>query len=389
VTRLAADPPTARSPAPQRGFVAFAPETAVRLRPVGLIVGDAAMAAVEQGRALPLAGGPLAFTEVEVLARASGGGALVAHGSVADLRHWAAERGAKVGEQVARELGALTTLRRPWAGLTLDRPRLMGVLNVTPDSFSDGGDFVDPARAIAHGRTLLEAGADIIDVGGESTRPRAAPVTPDEEIRRIEPVVRALAEAGAVVSVDTRHADVMEAALAAGARIINDVTALTSAPRSLTIAAERRAAIVLMHMAGDPRTMQESPRYDDPALDVLDFLEARIAACEVAAVPREQLVVDPGIGFGKTDPHNLALLARLPLLHATGCGIVLGASRKSFIGRLGGGGAPKERLGGSLAAALWAVSQGVQILRVHDVAETRQAVAIHSAIAAGAPRALS
>ncbi len=360
----------------------------MRLRPAGILDGAAAPAAVEQGRALPLAGGPLAFAEVEALARAPQGGSVSAYGTVADLLRWAAERGKPWSEQVASGLAAIIAPRRPWAGLTLDRPRLMGVVNVTPDSFSDGGDFAEPARAIARGRALLAAGADIIDVGGESTRPGAHPIAPTEEIRRIEPVVRALAEAGAVVSIDTRHAAVMRAALAAGARIINDVTALTGSPESLAVAAESGAAVVLMHMAGDPRTMQNEPRYDDPALDVLDFLEARITACEQKAIAREWLAVDPGIGFGKNDTHNCALLARLALFHATGCGVALGASRKSFIGRLGGG-APKERLGGSLAAALWAAGQGVQILRVHDVAETRQALAIREAILGGAAPALS
>ena len=256
----------------------------------------------------------------------------------------------------------------------------MGVVNVTPDSFSDGGRFADAAGAVAHGRALAAAGADIVDVGGESTRPGAAPVPPEEEIRRIEPVVRGLAAAGLAVSIDTRRGAVMRAALAAGARIINDVTALAGDPESLAVAARSGAALVLMHMAGDPRTMQDDPRYDDAALDVLDFLESRVAACERAGVARERIAVDPGIGFGKRDAHNLALLARLALFHGTGCAVLLGASRKSFIGRLAGGD-PPERLGGSLAAALWAAGQGVQILRVHDVAETRQALVLQAAIA--------
>jgi dihydropteroate synthase len=378
----AASSPPVRSPAPVRGFAAFAPLSAVRLRPAGILEGPAAAAALEQGRAWPLAGGPLAFADVEAIARAEGGGAVSAYGTVGDLLRWSAQQSGDVRQQVSNGLAAIIARRATWAGLSLGRPHIMGVVNVTPDSFSDGGRFLDPARAIEHGRALLAAGADIIDVGGESTRPRAEPIAPEEEIRRIEPVVRGLAETGALVSIDTRHAVVMEAALAAGARIINDVGALTG-PGSLAIAAERGAAIVLMHMAGDPRTMQQDPRYDDPALDVLDFLEARIAACETAGISRERIAVDPGIGFGKKDPHNLALLARLTLLHATGCAVMLGASRKSFIGRLGGGGRSGERLGGSLAAALWAASQGVQLIRVHDVAETRQALAIRAAILDG------
>ena len=378
----ASPPPRAERSLGAVGFAGFAPAEPLRLRPAGILEGPAAAAALEQGRAWPLAGGPLAFADVEAVTRAEGGGAISAYGTVGDLLRWSARQSGEVRGQVSNGLAVIIARRPPWAGLSLDRPRLMGVVNVTPDSFSDGGRFLDPARAIEHGRALLAAGADIIDVGGESTRPRAEAIAPDEEIRRIEPVVRSLAEAGALVSIDTRHGVVMGAALAAGARIINDVGALTGAG-SLAVAAEGGAAIVLMHMAGDPRTMQQNPQYDDPALDVLDFLEARIAASEAAGVSRERIAVDPGIGFGKKDPHNLAILARLALFHATGCAVMLGASRKSFISRLGGGGGTGERIGGSLAAALWAASQGVQLFRVHDVAETRQAFAIRAAIVGG------
>jgi dihydropteroate synthase len=373
-----AGPDQQRSPAPARGFVAFRPDAPVRLCPAGLLEGAAAQAALDEGLALPLAGGGFAFTEVEARARA-GDGVIAARGAIGELLRWSAERGPPRQDEVSAGLAALVAPRRAWAGLSLDRPRLMGVLNVTPDSFSDGGAFLDPDLAIARGRALAAAGADLIDVGGESTRPGAEPVAAEEEMRRVLPVVRALAGEGLLVSIDTRHAAVMRAALAAGARVVNDVTALTGDPESLAVAAESGAALVLMHMAGDPRTMQRDPRYADVALDVLDFLQRRIAACEAAGIARERIVVDPGIGFGKRDRHNFALLARLALFHATGCAVVLGASRKSFIGRLCGGG-PGERLGGSLAAALWAVGQGVQILRVHDVAETRQAIALRQAI---------
>jgi dihydropteroate synthase len=315
-------------------------------------------------------------------ARDAAGAGVSVHATLADLRAWTECSGQETRERIDQQLAAITAPRPPWAGLSLDRPRLMGVVNVTPDSFSDGGAFFERERAIEHARALLAAGADIIDVGGESTRPGAAPVSPKEEIGRVEPVIRALAQSGALVSIDTRHAAVMQAALAAGARIINDVSAFRGDAESLSVAARSGAAVVLMHMAGDPRTMQHAPRYEDVALDVFDFLEERIADCVAAAIPRANIVVDPGIGFGKTDRHNRALLARLAMFHGTGCGIVLGASRKSFIGRLGGG-AAKERLGGSLAAALWAASRGAQIIRVHDVAETRQALAIQEAIATG------
>ena len=222
-----------------------------------------------------------------------------------------------------------------------------------------------------------------------STSAAAARRPRPEEIRYIEPVVRALAEGGALVSVETQHAAVMRAALAAGARIISGVTAATDDKEGLAVAAESGAAVVLTHMVAAPRPTSDAAPDDDPALDVLDYLEAGIAACEAAAMPREWIVVDPGIGFGKADPHDRALLARLTLLHATGCAVALSASRQSFIARLSRGEPPKERLGGSLAAALWAASQGVQVLRVHDVAETRQALAIRQAIVRGAPLALS
>ncbi|MBU6508138.1 MAG: dihydropteroate synthase [Alphaproteobacteria bacterium] len=272
-------------------------------------------------------------------------------------------------------LHRLTEPRSKWAGFTLDRPLIMGILNVTPDSFSDGGRFADCERAIAHGRALIAAGADIVDVGGESTRPGATPVTPDDEFARIGPVIRALAATGAVISVDTRHASVMARALEAGARIINDVAAL-SRPGTMALAAKTRAPVALMHMQGEPTTMQRAPRYDLASLDIVDFLEARISACIDAGITREAIVVDPGIGFGKTQAHNFEILARIGLLHGLGTGVLIGASRKSFLG-----GSVDARLPGSLAVAIHAVQQGVQIVRVHDVAETRAAIAVTEALA--------
>jgi dihydropteroate synthase len=373
------EPLQKRSPAPARGFAAFAPTGKVRICPTALLAGADAAAAVGLGLALPLAGGCLAFTEIEARARILGG-AVAARGTLAELRHWAQAQGLARRDEVEAALTALAAPRPPWAGLALDRPRIMGILNVTPDSFSDGGRFADAEAAVAQGKALVAAGADIVDVGGESTRPGAEPVAPADEIRRIEPVVRGLVEAGVTVSIDTRRAAVMRAALAAGAGIINDVTALAGDPDGLFVAAGSGAALALMHMAGDPRTMQVDPRYDDVLLDVLDFLESRIARCVEAGIARERIAVDPGIGFGKSDRHNLALLARLALFHGIGCAVLVGASRKSFIGRQAGGG-PRDRLGGSLAAALAAAGQGAQILRVHDVAETRQALALQAAIA--------
>ncbi len=356
------------------------PAARLWLRPLALLSGPDAAAAIAAARAHPLAGDALAFGAAEVLALGEGG-YLAAALPLPALRGWAEAAGRAVADRIAELLAALAAPRAVWAGLPLDRPRIMGVVNVTPDSFSDGGDFADPARAIAAGRAMLAAGADIIDVGGESTRPGAAPITPEEERRRVEPVVEALAAAGALVSIDTRHASVMAAALARGARIVNDVTALTGDPAARATAAKAGAAVVLMHMQGEPRTMQRDPSYVSAPIEVTEYLAARIADCLAAGIARDRIVVDPGIGFGKTLEHNLDILARLALLHGLGCGVLLGASRKSFIGGVTGAAVPKERLPGSLAAALYGVAQGVHILRVHDVAETRQALAVWRGIA--------
>src|ERR1700719_1834107 len=272
--------------------------------------------------------------------------------SIAELEVWIAGAGARFAQRVRDQLALLSAPRQPWAGFDLDRPILMGVLNVTPDSFSDGGQWFDTERAVAHGRALLTAGADIIDVGGESTRPGADELRPGGEILRVEPVVRALVQSGAVVSIDTRHKAVMEAALDAGARIVNDVSALTHDAESAALVARRGASVVLMHMRGEPRTMQCDPVYNSPLIEVLEFLKLRMAACIAAGIPSEHIAIDPGIGFGKLVSHNLELLSGIASFHALGCGIVLGMSRKSTIARLSKGEPPKARLPGSLAAAL-------------------------------------
>jgi dihydropteroate synthase len=228
---------------------------------------------------------------------------------------------------------------------------------------------------------MWEEGAEILDVGGESTRPGAEPIGEDEECRRVLPVVAALAEAGARVSIDSRHAGVMEAALQAGARLVNDVTALSGDARALDVVTAREdSGVVLMHMRGDPRTMQANPSYADVTLDVYDYLEDRIAVCEAAGIGRERIAVDPGIGFGKTLAHNLRLLEQLAVFHALGSAVLLGASRKSFIGALSRNEKPAARQPGSLAAALAGAARGCQIFRVHDVPETRQALKVWQAI---------
>lgn len=258
----------------------------------------------------------------------------------------------------------------------------MGIVNVTPDSFSDGGRYIDSERAIAHGCRLIAEGADIIDIGGESTRPGAAVVPAEEEQSRVLPVIKALAALGTPLSIDTRNAATMAAAVAAGAHIINDVSALSYDPASLATAAKLGAPVILMHALADPRTMQQNPTYDDVTLDIYDYLSARIAAAVVAGVPRSQLIIDPGIGFGKTVAHNLTLLRELSLFHGLGQPLLLGASRKSFIAKVTDADDIADRLPGSLSAALAGQRQGAQILRVHDVAATKRALRLAEAIAA-------
>jgi dihydropteroate synthase len=257
----------------------------------------------------------------------------------------------------------------------------MGVLNVTPDSFSDGGRHLDPARAIAAGLAMAEAGAALVDVGGETTRPRAAPTPPEEERRRILPVIRALAAHGVAVSVDTRNAATMAAALDAGARVVNDVSALAHDPDAARVVAGAGCPVVLMHMRGTPATMHEHASYADVAQEVARELALSIEAAEAAGIARAAIAIDPGIGFAKMAADNLALLPRLPLLLGLGRPLVVGVSRKRFIGTLAGEPAPARRLPGSLAAALHAAGHGAAMLRVHDVAETVQALRVWRALA--------
>jgi len=278
-------------------------------------------------------------------------------------------------------LEAIAAERAPLLpGLPAERPLVMGVINVTPDSFSDGGLFLAAEAAIAEGEAMRAAGADILDVGGESTRPGAEPVPPEVEQRRILPVVRALARGGPV-SVDTRNASTMAAALEAGASIINDVSGLAHDPEAARVVAAARCPVILMHMRGTPATMRGLTTYREVVLDVAEELADRLEAALAAGVARERVVLDPGIGFAKTPAQNLVLLARLPLLHSLGCRLLVGVSRKSFIGHYGAEPDPTRRLPGSLAAGLAAVAAGASILRVHDVRETVQALAIWHAIA--------
>jgi dihydropteroate synthase len=334
------------------------------IRPAGRLPSD------PDGRPLRLgAGHGPSFAAAELIER---------HGG-AIRRRWveaAALQGSRLPEGAGALLQRLCAARPALAGLGLDRTRVMGVVNVTPDSFADGGRYSTTEAAVEHALQLEAEGADILDIGGESTRPGSDPVDLDEECRRVLPVIAALARRSkARISVDTRKAEVMRRAAREGAHIINDVSALSHDPEALQVASELGLPVVLMHARGEPRTMQDAPHYDDVVLDVYDALEARVEACERAGIERGCLIVDPGIGFGKNLAHNLALLGSLSILHGLGCPVLLGASRKSFIGHLTGA-ETEERLPGSLAAALIGTAQGVQILRVHDVAATRQALAV-------------
>lgn len=361
-----------RSPALPQGF---ARKVKLYIRPVGLLSGDAAEAAVEAGVARRLAGGRFAFSACEVLLREPDLITATIAG-IDDVADWADYRATRLLDNMAAP-------RATFAGVPMDSPTIMGVINVTPDSFSDGGDNAEVDTAVAHGQAMVAAGAAILDIGGESTRPGSDAVDGDAELARVLPVVQGLAEVGVPLSIDSRRARVMAAALDAGAAVVNDVSALTHDDDSLATVAASGAPVVLMHTQGDPKTMQQDPRYDFAPLDVYDYLEGRIQACVAAGIERHRIAIDPGIGFGKSPlGHNIEILQRLSLLHGLGCPLLLGVSRKSFIGRLAGVEVPKDRLAGSLAAGLAILDQGAQILRVHDVAETKQAVAVWDAMTA-------
>jgi dihydropteroate synthase len=283
-------------------------------------------------------------------------------------------------DDLARQWRALTAARSPLQlgerTVRLDQPQVMGIVNATPDSFSDGGQFADASAAADAGARMASDGAAIIDVGGESTRPGASQVWEGDEIERVVPIVRQLAGGGAAVSIDTRKAAVIEAALGGGARLVNDVSALTCDPRSAEVIAVSGVPVVLMHHQGDPQTMQDDPRYGDVLIEVYEWLEERIAAAEEAGIARDKILIDPGFGFGKTVAHNLELMNGLALFHSLGCPIVIGASRKRTIGALSNEAPADQRLAGSIAFALKAVEQGVQMIRVHDVPETVQALRV-------------
>ena len=344
--------------------------------PEGLLHGADARQAVARGLALPLAGERLAFTcawLVHVCAETGERSRRLL--SAPDLR-----RKAETSAALATWLHRLGAPRPAFAGIALDRPRIMGIVNVTPDSFSDGGQFTSAQEAIDHGRRLAEAGADVLDVGGESTRPGAADVSVQEEMDRVLPVIEALAAEGRCVSVDTRKATVMEAAVRAGARIVNDVSALAHDPQAAATVARLQVPVILMHMRGEPATMMQHAHYEDAALEVFDELGEAIARAEQAGIARENIMIDPGIGFAKNTEHNLLILRRLALLHGHGLPLLYAASRKRFIGEITGVAEAKNRLAGSLAVAQTALLAGAHMVRVHDVRQTAEMVHMLHAI---------
>jgi dihydropteroate synthase len=348
----------------------------IYLEPVGLLHGAVAQQAVELGAALPLAGSSvIAFGAVRLWEGEPGN---VKHAIVRYSTLQAIDE-----PRVKELLDRLAAPRAAIAGASMDRPRIMGIVNVTPDSFSDGGDNLQPEAAIGHAKRLVAEGADFIDVGAESTRPGSSTVPQEEELQRLLPVLKELAGLSAPVSADTRKPQVMREAAAAGAAILNDVTALSFTPESLGTAAELKLPAVLMHAQGNPDKMQDNPVYKDAVIEVYDYLENRIAAAVAAGLPRECIVADPGIGFGKTLEHNLSILHNIAIFHGLGVPLMVGASRKGFVQKISGAAGPKESVIGSVAVALDAISHGVQIVRVHDVGDTRQALFLWEAIRGG------
>lgn len=343
------------------------------LRPIALAESPQS----EEGDALRLAGGLVHASRFAVIAR--DGGKIVSRGrySLPELRAALGSLPDAVCEQFKNLQRAHGPLQCGDRTIRLDQPQVMGILNITPDSFSDGGQFMDdPEVGDAHASAMLEAGAALIDVGGESTRPGAAAVWEGDELKRVIPAIERLARAGAAISIDSRRPGVMEAALAAGAHIINDVSALRHDPRSLEFAARSGVPVVLMHAPGEGDDLHGSADYADVVLDVFDWLAARRDAAIAAGVARENILLDLGIGFGKTVADNLSLINALPMFHALGQPLLLGVSRKRMIGALSNEAPAHQRLGGSLALALKGMDAGVQMLRVHDVPETIQAVRV-------------
>lgn len=345
----------------------------IYLQPLGILRGCVASDAVKAGYARWLTGGPLAFNMVKVIYRQMGERQEEELVPVIELDQYVSELASFRQEKISTLLSNITGKRSARGVLKWQRPRIQGIVNVTPDSFSDGGQYGKKDQAVAHAQRLVEEGADIIDIGGESTRPRATKITLKEELDRVIPVIEALSDISVPISIDTRNSQVMDHALKAGASIINDVSALTHDDRSLDFMTAEDCPVILMHAQNDPDNMQKNPKYDDVLLDVYDYLGERLEICQNAGINRDRIIIDPGIGFGKTLAHNIELMANLSLFHGLGVPLLLGVSRKSFIGHISAEKDPEERLAGSLVFGHAAYDQGVHILRVHDVRESRQA----------------
>ena len=356
------------------------------LRPVGIAPLNKLQPALDADVFLPLAGGPYGFTHLDLVTCEAAGGYKAARVSIAGARRI-------TNDAVSGQLAMITRPRPAFAGLPMDRVQVMGIVNVTPDSFSDGGQFFDADTAIAHGYGMAAHGATLLDVGGESTRPGAEPVSTGEELARITPVISALAKDGYLVSADTHHSAVMGSALAAGARIINDVSGFTDkgAPELMGqayLSAPTKSFAIAMHMQGTPRTMQDNPEYGFAPIEVFDVLERYIDRLVTAGLPQSHIAVDPGFGFGKTPAQNAEVISWTSLFHGLGVPVLFGVSRKSSIPKLAASGGYKgdygtsseDRLGGSLALTLAATAQGAQIIRTHDVAETVQAIAVQKGL---------
>ena len=335
------------------------------INPVGLLSGAAAFKAVSEGVAFPLAGSEVAFLGLEIFWK---------------LPDENFKRTVVPASSSNIDLTGLTGERADFAGVQLNKPILVGILNVTPDSFSDGGDFWRPKDAITRAITLVEGGADIVEIGAESTRPGAVPLEEREELERLLPVVEAAVAEGIRVSVDTRRANVMKSVIDAGVCIINDVSALTWDAESIGSIASSGVSVVLMHMQGNPRTMQDDPKYNLASAEIYEWLSQRVEACVGGGIPKERIAIDPGFGFGKTINHNKEILDRVGMFHGIGCALSIGISRKSFLGSITGVQVPKHRLSATIAATMFALSHGVQIHRVHDVAALKQAIDVWNAL---------
>ena len=345
----------------------------IYLRPTGFIESPQQ----HDGASIRLAGTMLWFTQVEVIDKTG----TVPARELVDVRHWKAiiaafhtDKQARCNQLFDRMISQRVALRMGERTIRLDQPQVMGIINMTPDSFSDGGKHTDVEAAATAAIAMATAGAAMIDIGGESTRPRAPLVWEGEEIKRVKPLIKRLASSGTAISIDTRKAAVMEAAIAAGAGMVNDISALLFDDRSLEVVKANGVPVALMHAPSQSSDPHKGGDYGDVVTDVFDWLEARVDAVEAAGIPRDKILVDPGIGFGKSLSDNLAIINNLSIYHAIGCPILFGASRKRMIGALSNEAAVEARLGGSVFLAMKAVEQGAHIVRVHDVPETMQAI---------------